>query len=165
MTVAEIISRIQALGLSQQVLKDALTAKGFTCAENDHFPELSPMVGDCADYPYAVEGTTLLSISTGVISFPNLPQKPKEFGLMCKPLRDALISSSVAGYVVTDIHAYFENENSNVQIVDGVTFTRTQDPSTGLWTLEVRCDATSHFHVGYEYTWLILFHVCCEVSV
>ena len=165
MTVNEIIGRIRALGESQAVLKSSLANKGFTTAENDHFPELSPMVGQCEDHPYAVEGITLLGASSGVISFPNLPYKPVEFGLMCKPLREALISSATPGYVVTDVHAYFPSEEATSFTVDGVTLTRTQDANTGLWTLEVRCNSNTHFHVGYEYTWLILFHLCCGVSV
>ena len=165
MTVAEIIARIQALGESQTVLKTALGTKGFAVAENDHYPELSPMVGQCEDHPYAVEGTTQLGASTGLISFPNLPYKPVEFGLMCKPLREALISTANAGYVITDMHVYFPDDNTDTITVERTRFTRTQDPTTGLWTLEVLCASDSWFQVGYEYTWLILFHLCCAEPV
>lgn len=161
MSVDVILNGLNLLDDKQTELKTHLQNTGFVCAENDHYPALVPLVAEICDEAYAFEGKRMLVSSTQTFVIPNLPQKPIEVGLLCKNLRDAIIASAVSGYVITDLLVLFEDDSTHTVIVDGITVSRVED-ANGTWTLTITADSTSHFHAGYEYTWLVLSHKVCD---
>lgn len=165
MSLSSILATISKLEKSQSVLRTNLQSKGLSAVNDDHFPQLSPMVAEIEDKSYACEGTTMLVSSNGALTISNLPQKPKEAGILAQDLYSATITSVTGGYVSPAVLVVFPDDSDMVQIEECVV-TRALNEESNTYSVTFSYEAynAEHpdspiwFHGGYTYTWLALFH-------
>lgn len=154
MSVEVALDKLNQLKTLQSNLKQSLTTKGLICSDDAEYPELVSLIPTIDHIPYAIEGKRVFVSTQSTMVIPNIPKKPVEFGLICQSLRNTIVHTAEPGFILTDLLIMFP-DNQDVYTVDNVTVTRTQDVSTGTWTLTVTSTDNTSFLAGYEYTWII----------
>ncbi len=158
-------SKIGRLVTAQNGLIEKISAKGVTVPQGTKIPDCPELIEGIESHAYVSEGTITVVQTSDTLTIANLPQKPKEVGIISQSLREAsLITSQHSGFAIPDILAFFEDDTEDEITVDGCVITRSQ-ANNETWQVEFSFedyntdnpDEACFFMGGYVYNWVALY--------